>query len=138
MLDVSPGSMWEHGTSIELTMFIVRDIACHMRHLRVADKVNDYMAGRGCFPKAWEPTGGGGGLCAVDQRWVDMLRAQLQSAVSTSAASLTTPAEWQEQRRRRQFAHNWQPPTWMFRGTLVPNLAASEFFDRWAGHACTP
>ena len=65
MLDVSP-AMRAHGASMPLTMFVVRDVACRMRRLRTADKDDGYTAGRGCFPKAWEPTGGGGGLCAVE------------------------------------------------------------------------
>ena len=61
-----------------LTMFVVRDVAHRMRHPCAVDKVEGFMAGRGCFPKAWELTGGGGGLCAVDQRRVDGLGAQVQ------------------------------------------------------------
>ena len=33
---------------------------------------------------------------------------------ATSAAALTSPTERLERRRRRQFAHAWQPPPWMW------------------------
>ena len=69
MLDISP-AMWAHGASMPLTMFIVWDVACRMRRLCTADKVDGYTAGRGCFPKAWEPMGGGGGLCAIEHATV--------------------------------------------------------------------
>ena len=58
LLDISP-AMWAHGASMPLTMFVLRDVARRMRRLHAADKVDGYTAGRGCFPKAWEPTGGG-------------------------------------------------------------------------------
>ena len=32
----------------------------------------------GQLSEGWALTGGGGGLCAVEQRWIDGLRAQLQ------------------------------------------------------------
>ena len=53
-----------------------------------------YTAGWGYFPKAWEPMGGGGGLCAVEQWWVDMLRVQLKPAASTPAKR-----RWRRQHR---------------------------------------
>lgn len=112
LLDVSP-AMWAHGPSMPLSLFVVRDVARRMRRLRAADKVDGYMAGRGCFPKAWEVAGGGGGLCVVEQRWVDGLHAHLQPTAGPSAVSLSSPADQQRRRRQRQFAHAWQPPPWL-------------------------
>ena len=97
LLDVSP-TMWAHAPSMPLAMFIVRDVVRRMCHLRAADKVDGYTAGWGCFPKAWEPTG-------------DVV---------------ASPAEQQERRRRRQFAHDGQPRPYRFTYYPPGNLDVDE------------
>ena len=65
MLDVSP-ALLAHGTSMPLTMLVMRDDARRM--LRVRAVVIGKTAGWGCFLKNREFTGGGGGLCTVGRR----------------------------------------------------------------------
>ena len=125
LLDVSP-TMWAHAPSMPLAMFVVRDVARRMRRLRAVVKVDGYTAGRGCFPKAWELTGGGGGLCITEQRWVDGLRAQLQPGAGTSTTNIASPAEQQQRRRRRQFAHDWQPRPYRFTYHPQENMDVDE------------
>ena len=111
-LDVSP-AMWAYGKSMPLTMFVVRDVARRMRRIRAAVKVDGYTAGRGLFPKAWERTGGSGGLVAVEQRWVDDVSARLLPTAGASSSGLASTADKLQRRRRQQFAHDWQPPPWL-------------------------
>ena len=63
-LGVCP-AMQAHGPPMPLTRLVMQDIARGMRHLCAADKVDGFTAGRICFPEAWEPSGGGGGLYVI-------------------------------------------------------------------------
>ena len=66
--------MWSLGAGSTLSLFSVHDAALRARRLRAAQVVSGFdPATQAIFPKAWEAVGEGGGLAAVEQRWVAAL-----------------------------------------------------------------
>ena len=111
---LSPDS-WAFGTGHPLSTFSVRLAALRYRRLRAVAAVPGFALGKAIFPKAWAATGGGGGLAAVEARWVEALqeRSKPPVAVDASGAGPSDPAAALAARHRRQFAADWQPAVWL-------------------------
>jgi hypothetical protein len=103
---------WALGTR-GLLDFAVRLAALRARRLRAADKVPGFALGNGVFPKSWEPAGGGGGLQAVESRWVVILQQRQGQPAGTDEAGPSNAVAAQEGRRRRQYAQGWAPAPWL-------------------------
>ena len=135
-----PRPIWRRAP---LTRFVVRDVARHMRRLRAADKVDGYTGGRGCFPKEWEPTGGGGGL------WRHRRRPRLGSCCPTwcsvrACAMWTLPIQPRQRWSSRTITWTLPMPApvclrtpHVVRGNAVPPAVPHVARVFWAGASST-
>ena len=103
--------LWAHGTR-SLLCFSVRLTALRARRLRAAADVPGFILGNGVFPKSWASPGEEGGLQAVEQRWVSVLR-QRQGRSADDAAGPSNAADAAAARHRRQYAQGWSPAPWL-------------------------
>ena len=126
-IPMSPAS-WAVGTGRPLCTFSVRHAAARYRRIRAVTTVPGFALGKAIFPKAWKATGGGGGLAAVEARWIEALqgRSAAPVPVDDNGAGPSDPAVALAARRRRQFSAGWQPSLW---------LRSSFTFDADAGQA---
>ena len=105
---------WAVGEGMTLTSYIVRLATLRCRRIRAAAEVPGYQPGKGIFPKAWEAVGGGGGIAAVEARWVQELQSRAPPPpAGDGGAGPSDPAAAQAARLRRQFAQGWQPAGWL-------------------------
>ena len=110
-LDVSPEG-WCLGANHWMTDFNVHDAALRARRLRYLRLTPGHEAGRPVFPKAWQAAGGGGGMAAVELRWVAGQTAATGSTTAhDSAAGPSDPAAALAARIRRQY-QEVQPVAW--------------------------